>query len=68
MDDLADRYFLGIGRYYVGTHCNARVINYNATEDDYCSSGELAAAGFAVDEMEPFAAQARGFTRGRRKV
>ena len=68
MGGLVDRYFLGIGHYYVGPHCNARVINYRATEDDYCSSGELAAAGFAVDEMEPFEAQARGFTHGHRKV
>ena len=68
MDDLVDRYLLGIGHYYVGSHFNAQVLNYRATEDDYCSSGELALAGFAINEMEPLEAQARGFTHGHRKV
>ena len=37
-------------------------------EDDVCSSGEVGLAGFAVQEMEPLEAQARGFTHGHRKV
>ena len=44
------------------------MINFNAIEDDYCSSAELGLAGFAVDELEPCEAQARGFTHGHRKV
>ena len=68
MDDLVDRYLLAIGHYYVGSHRNARLINYIAIEDDYCSSGELGLAGFAVNEQEPCEAQARGFTHGHRKV
>ena len=68
MDDLVDRYLLAIGHYYVGSHRNARGINYTAIEDDYCSSGELGLAGFAINEEEPCEAQARGFTHGHRKV
>jgi hypothetical protein len=37
-------------------------------DDDFCSSGEPGLAGFAMAEMEPFEAQARGFTHGHRKV
>jgi len=68
MDDLVDRYLLAIGQSYVGSHRSAGVINYMAIEDDYCSSGELGLAGFAINEEEPCEAQARGFTHGRRKV
>ena len=53
MDDLVDRYLLGIKYSYVGTHRDGRIINDKAIEDDYCSSGELGLAGFAVDEQEP---------------
>ena len=67
-DDLVDRFLLGIGHYYIGRHRNDRLINYDAKEDDYCSSGELGLAGFAVNEEEPCEAQARGFTHGHRKV
>ena len=59
---------LGIGRYSVGSHRNSQVINFHYIEDDYCSSAELGLAGFAVNELEPCEAQARGFTRGHRKV
>ena len=68
MDDLVDRYLLGIKYSYVGTHRDGRIINDKAIEDDYCSSGELGLAGFAVNEQEPQEAQARGFTHGHRKV
>ena len=68
MDDLVDRYLLAIGHYYVGPHRSACVINYMAIEDDYCSSGELGLAGFAINDEEPCEAQARGFTHGHRKV
>ena len=59
---------LGIGRYSVGSHRNSQVINFQYIEDDYCSSAELGLAGFAVNELEPCEAQARGFTHGHRKV
>ena len=59
---------LGIGRYSVGSHRNSQVINFHYIEDDYCSSAELGLAGFAVNELEPCEAQARGFTHGHRKV
>ena len=68
MDDLVDRYLLAISHYYVGSHHDARLINYKAFEGDYCSSGELGLAGFATNEMEACEAQARGFTHGHRKV
>lgn len=68
MDDLVDQYLLGIEHFYVGTHHNARLVNYQVIEDDYCSSGELGLAGFAINEEEPCEAQARGFTHGHRKV
>ena len=68
MDDLVDRYFLGIGFYYVGSHRGSRIVNHKLVEDDFCSSGESGLAGFAVDEEEPLEAQARGFTHGHRKV
>ena len=68
MDDLVSRYLLGIGHYYVGNHRNAQLINYNMIEDDYCSSGEVGAVGFAINELEPLESQARGFAHGHRKV
>ena len=68
MDDLVDRYLLGIIKGTVGIHHHARIINHLAIEDDCASSGELGLAGFAVDEQEPCEAQARGFTHGHRKV
>ena len=68
MDDLVDRYLLAIGHFYVGTHRSACLIQYDAIEDDFCSSGELGLAGFATNEEEPCEAQARGFTHGHRKA
>ena len=68
MDDLVDRYLLSIGFSYVGSHRSECLLNYKFIEDDFCSSGELGLAGFALDEQEPLEAQARGFTHGHRKV
>ena len=68
MDDLVDRYLLAIGHFYVGTHRAPCLLQYNAIEDDFCSSGEPGLAGFAINEMEPCEAQARGFTHGHRKA
>ena len=68
MDDLVDQYLLGIERFYVGAHHNAQLLDYRVREDDYCSSGELGLAGFAINEEEPCEAQARGFNHGHRKV
>ena len=68
MDDLVDRYLLGINQGTVGIHRDGRIINYRAIEDDFASSGEIGLAGFAVDEQEPCEGQARGFTHGHRKV
>ena len=68
MDDLVDRYLLRIRHSYIGSHRGPCRINCKAVEDDYCSSGELGLAGFAINEEEPCEAQARGFTHGHRKV
>ena len=67
MDDLVDRYLLGIGNSNVGCH-KSQTWRNQQVEDDFCSSGEPGLAGFAVAEMEPFEAQKRGFTHGHRKV
>ena len=67
MDDLVDRYLLAIGNSNVGSH-SRQIQKHIIVEDDFCSSGEPGLAGFALNEMEPFEAQARGFTHGHRKV
>ena len=63
-----DRCFLGISFYYVGSHRSKCLLNYKLIEDDFCSSGELGLCGFALNELEPLEAQARGFSHGHRKV
>ena len=68
MDDLVDRYLFGIEKSYIGKHTSNRPIHDSLIEDDACSSGDLGLAGFALHEMEPLEAQARGFTHGHRKV
>ena len=68
MDDLVDRYLFAMNQATVGIHRDGRIISHSAVEDDCASSGELGLAGFAVDELEPCEAQARGFTHGHRKV
>ena len=45
MDDLVDRYLLGIRHSYIGSHRGPCRINCKAVEDDYCSSGALRGAG-----------------------
>ena len=67
MDDLVDRYLLSIGDSNIGCH-KRQIQSHLKVEDDFCSSGEPGLAGFAENEMEPFEAQARGFTHGHRKV
>ena len=68
MDDLVDRYLLGIGHFYVGTHRAPCLLQYTAIEDYFCSTGEPGLASFAINQMEPCEAQARGFTHGHRKA
>ena len=68
MDDLVDRYLLGVGHYYVGRRRESRLVDFQHIEDDLCSAAELGLAGFAIDELEPLEAQARGFMHGHRKV
>jgi len=68
MDELVDRYFLGIARCSTGKLYSARSIHDSHEEDDFASAGEPGFAGMAKDALEPLEAQGRGFAHGHRKV
>ena len=68
MDDLVDRHCLGIDSSSTGKRNFQHRAVHAAVEDNYASSGDFAHAGFAIDELEPYEAQGRGFQHGHRKV
>ena len=67
MDDLGDRFFMGIDGSFVGRHRVHSAVPQNLCEDSYASTCEPSLGGLGVGELEPFESQQRGFTHGHRK-
>ena len=67
MDDLADRFFMGIDGSYVGRHRVRSSVPQRLCEDSYASTCEPSLGGFGIAELEPFESQQRGFAHGHRK-
>ena len=68
LDDLADRFFMGIDRSFVGRHAVHSAVPQNLCEDSYASTCEPSLCGFGIAELEPFESQQRGFAHGHRKA
>jgi hypothetical protein len=67
MDDLADRFFMGIDGSFIGRHRVHSTVPQNLCEDSYASTCEPSLGGFGIAELEPFESQTRGFSHGHRK-
>ena len=67
MDDIADRFFIGIDASYVGRHRVHSSVPQTLCEDPYASTLEPSLGGFGIAELEPFESQKRGFAHGHRK-
>ncbi len=68
MDDLADRFFMGIDGAYVGRHRVHSAVPQHLCEDSHASTCEPSLGGFGIAELEPFESQQRGFSHGHRKI
>ena len=68
LDDLADRFFVGIDRSFVGRHAVHSAVPQNLCEDSYASTCEPSLCGFGNAELEPLESQQRGFSHGHRKA
>ena len=45
LDDLVERFFMGVEDYYIGKHRGPHLQDYQLWEDDFASSGEPGLAG-----------------------
>ena len=67
MDDIADIYFMGMDRSFIGRHQVQESFHHRHREDQLASTGIPSLGGYGIAELEPFESQARGFAHGHRK-
>ena len=67
MDDIADRFFMGIDGSFIGHHLVHSSLGQQLVEDPYASTLEPSLGGSGIAELEPFESQRRGFAHGHRQ-